>query len=234
MTRLDTATLVVGMSNADVLRRDELLAASRRLDASLAFLQQGDPAVGAELTRLADAGARTIQIVGIGVDPLAPGHSWLRRIVAYWWRERTSSTPDVLVATRLARSCQELATVLEQTRPVTGPEAGLTSTAWERVPPYRHQVLVCRGPRCTAKAAAESWRVLVLVLVLAMMEHGLGDDVALVVQTGCQFPCNQAPVISIQPDDVWYGHVDPPTAARIVTDHLLGGTPLPDHRAPRR
>lgn len=224
------ATLVVGMSIADVVRRDELLSAAAELDASLAFLQQGDPSVDAELTRLADDGVAVVRVVGVDLGPVAPAHSWLRRIVAHWWRARTGPRPEVHVATRLARSLTDPATVLEETRPITGTEPGLTSDAWERVPGYRHQVLVCRGPRCTAQGAVDSWRA----LVLAMMERGLGDDDALIVQTGCQFPCNQAPVFTVQPDDVWYGHVDPPTATRIVEEHLVGGRPLADHRAPRR
>ena len=53
-------------------------------------------------------------------------------------------------------------------------------------------------------------------LILGMMEAGLGDNDVLVTHTGCQFPCNQAPVVSVQPDDVWYGDVDPDTARAIV------------------
>ena len=49
--------------------------------------------------------------------------------------------------------------------------------------------------------------------MLAMLEHRLDDHDVLLVHTGCQFPCNQAPVLNVQPDDVWYGHVDPGTAA---------------------
>ena len=54
-----------------------------------------------------------------------------------------------------------------------------------------------------------------------------------VTHTGCQFPCNQAPVVSVQPDDVWYGGVDPDAARRIVRDHLVAGTPVEDRRLRR-
>lgn len=221
--------VLVGMSVGDVDRRDALVSAARQRGGTVAFLQLGDPSLSAELTRLTDAGATTITLVGVDTGPLGPAHSWLRRVAAYWWRERAGARPTLLVATRLARGLDEVDEVLATTRPVTGTEPGLTSAAWERVTAHRHQVLVCRGPRCTAKGAVESLRA----LVLAMVQHELGDDDVLLVHTGCQFPCNQAPVVSVQPDDVWYGHVDPEVATAIVADHLAGGRPVDTHRLNR-
>lgn len=225
-----TALVVVGMSVTDVDRRDLLLDAARDRGGSVAFLQLADPSLSAELTRLADAGAATITLVGVSTGPIAPGHSWLRRIAAHWWRERAGLTPTIEVATGLSTGLGDLDDLLQEVRPITGTEAGLTSEAWEHVSPHRHQVLVCRGPRCTAQDQLANVRA----LVLALMEHDLGDDDVLLVPTGCQFPCNQAPVISIQPDDVWYGAVDPLTSRRIVAEHLVGGEPVADHRLPRR
>ena len=69
--------------------------------------------------------------------------------------------------------------------------------------------------------------------MLELMAQGQGDDDVLVTHTGCLFPCNHAPVVAVQPDDVWYGAVDPDTARRVVTDHLVGGHPLTDHRLTR-
>jgi (2Fe-2S) ferredoxin len=90
-------------------------------------------------------------------------------------------------------------------------------------------VMICRGPRCTAKGAVDNLRA----MIMAMLEHELGDHDVLLVHTGCQFPCNQAPVISVQPDDVWYGEVTPEGAARIVSEHFIGGNPVSDHRLVR-
>jgi (2Fe-2S) ferredoxin len=219
--------VLVGMSVGDVDRRDRLLAAARELGASVAFLQLGDPSLSAELTRLADAGATTITLLGVDTGPLGPGHSWLRRVAAHWWRERAGVRPRIEVASELATGLEDLD--VTDTRPITGTEPGLTSAAWEHVAGHRHQVLVCRGPRCTAQGAEESLRA----LILAMLRHDLGDDDVLLVHTGCQFPCNQAPVISVQPDDVWYGGVDPAAAERIVGEHLAGGQPVDTHRLPR-
>jgi len=222
--------VIVGMSIADVDRRDQLCAAATQRGATVAFLQQADPSLSTELTRLADAGADTIVLLGVSVGPLAPAHSWLRRIAAYWWRDRGGHRrPDILVATRLADDLGQLDEIAMETKPITGDEPGLTSAAWETVTGHRHQVMVCRGPRCAAKGSVDNLRA----MILAMLEHKLGDNDVLLVHTGCQFPCNRAPVISVQPDDVWYGHVDPPTATAIVTEHFVGGRPVESHRLSR-
>jgi (2Fe-2S) ferredoxin len=222
--------VLVGMSVSDVDRRELLLEAAEKRGASVAFLQMGDPSLSAELTRLADVGATTITLLGVNTGPLGPGHSWLRRIAAHWWRERAGLKPTLAVASELATGLDTLDVLLAEVRPITGEEPGLASAAWEHVTGHRHQVMVCRGPRCTAKGADDNLRA----IILAMMQHRLGDDDVLLVHTGCQFPCNQAPVISVQPDDVWYGEVDPATAERIVTEHFVGGEPVADHRLPRR
>ncbi len=226
-----TALVLVGMSVTDVDRRDELLTEARRRGATVAFLQMGDPSLSLELTRLADLGVADITLVGVDLGPLAPAHSWLRRIAGHWWRERAGTRPVVNVATRLVTSLSSgvLTAVLTEHKPISGTEPGLTSAAWEDVTGHRRQVLVCRGPRCTAQGGEATMRA----LIVGLMEEGLGDHDVLVTHTGCQFPCNQAPVVTVQPDDVWYGDVDPDTSRAIVNQHLVVGDPVESHRLPR-
>ena len=221
--------VLVGMSVSDVDRRDDLLAVGRDRDATVAFLQMGDPSLSLELTRLADLGVLDITLVGVDLGPLAPAHSWLRRIAGHWFRERTGVRPTLNIATRLINSLDELDAALGDCKQISGTEPGLVSAAWEHVSGHRRQVLICRGPRCTAQGGQETVRA----LILSMMEAGLGDDDVLVTHTGCQFPCNQAPVVQVQPDDVWYGGVDPAAARAIVTEHLVAGEPPARHRLPR-
>ena len=222
--------VVVSMSVREVMAEVRLSSMAESVGGTVAHLQLGDPSLSRELTRLADDGAERITVVGVGLGSLAPAVSWLRRVAAHWWRERPEPRPLLDVATRLVKDEALLSEVLAETRPVSGDEAGLVSAAWEDVPQHRHQLLICRGPRCTALGSdltAEAF-------VLAMMARGLGDDDVLITHTGCQFPCNQAPVVSVQPDDVWYGAVDPGTARTIVDEHLVAGRPLGSHRLPRR
>jgi (2Fe-2S) ferredoxin len=225
----DHGVVLVGMSVREADARDRLLTMAAEHDATIAFLQLGDPSLARELTRLADAGVERVTLVGVSLGTLAPAVSWLRRIAAHWWRERPGHRPEVEVAVTLLRTADELPALVQLTKVVDGTEAGLTSEAWEEVPGHRHQVLVCRGPRCTALGSDASAEA----LVLALMGHGLGDDHVLVTHTQCQFPCNQAPVVSVQPDDVWYGGVEPDAARTIVAEHLVAGRPVETHRLPR-
>jgi len=229
---MDEVLVVVGMSTREVAARENLAASARALGGSLAFLQLADPSLSRELTRLADAGHRRIVLVGVSLGSLAPAASWLRRIAAAWWRERGPGAPVVEVATALAAgtSVADLELARAVVRELSGNEAGLTSPVWEDVPGHRHQVLLCRGPRCSAVGADATAEA----MVLALMRAGLGDDDVLLTHTGCQFPCNQAPVVSVQPDDIWYAGVDEQTAERIVVEHLVGGEPVAENRLPRR
>jgi (2Fe-2S) ferredoxin len=205
-----------------------LAALAARHGATTAYLQVGEPSLRRELDRRADAGERRVVLVGAAFGA-APGNSWLRRAAAHWWRER-QDPPEILVASGLLdHEHDDLDPLLLRARAVTGTEAGLSSAAWEDVPRHRHQVLVCRGPRCTARGADVTAGALGSALVAA----GLGDDDVLVTQTGCQFPCNHAPVVTVHPDDAWYGRVDGAAAERIVAEHLVGGRPVVDHRLPR-
>jgi len=228
---MDESLVLVGMSLREVTARDRLAALARSEGASLAFLQGADPSVSRELTRLADAGHERIVLVGVSLGTMAPVVTWLRRIASYWCRERGGEAPVVEVATVLATGTTpvDLDLAREVLRPITGTEAALSSAAWEDVPAHRHQVLLCRGPRCTALGSDTTAEA----LILGLMGAGLGDDDVLITHTGCQFPCNQAPVVSVQPDDVWYGDVDAAAAERIVTEHLLGGVPVAEHRLRR-
>lgn len=227
--------LLVGMSALEVAEHERLASAAARIGAGVGYLQLGDPSLSAELTRLADAGATTISLAGVSLGPTAPAQSWLRRVAGHWWRQREGVRPVVAVATSVLRNdldtldAAALRGVLGLSRPITGSEAALDSAAWEDVPRHRHQVLVCRGPRCSAAGADRTATALGRLLD----ERGLGDDDVLVTVTGCQFPCNHAPVVSVQPDDVWYGGVDGAVVEQIIADHLVGGVPVDAHRLPR-
>lgn len=221
-----TQVLLVGMSVREVQSRDRLQELAEDVTGSVAFLQLGEPTLSRELTRLADAGIERIVLVGASFGTLAPGVSWLRRVAAYWWRERSGHRPELVVATSLLGAADDLSLLVASGRAVDGAEPGLTSQAWEDVTEHRHQVLVCRGPRCTALGSDGTAEA----LILALMRHEQSDDDVLVTHTGCQLPCNQAPVVSVQPDDVWYGLVDREVAAVIVEEHLVGGRPVETHR----
>lgn len=222
--------ILVGTSPTDAADALALGHRATRLGAEVAFLQMARPPLGEVLDRLADSGATDVVLVGASGGVGGPGVSWLRRVAAAWWATRRGSIPTLATATTYLDDDAEWDALVTAARPITTPGPGLTSPAWEDVPSHERQVFVCRGPRCTAAGVEEVWRSLVRELVT----QALGDDDVLVTQTGCQFPCNQAPVVTVQPDDVWYGRLDPASAAEVVTSHLVGGVPLERVRLPRR
>lgn len=219
------ALLLVGASAREVAARADLAALAAAVPgAELAFLQLGEPSLSAALTRLADAGGSRVDVVGVSLGPLAPGATWVRRVAAHWWRERSGHRPAVAVAPRLLGDLDAAALhdVRRGARPLTGTEPGLTSAAWQEVPRHRRQLLVCRGPRCSARgsdATAEA-------VVLALVEAGCADDDVLVTHTGCLLPCNHAPVVVVHPDDAWCGPVTPQVGRRLVAAVLDEGTDL--------
>lgn len=176
------------------------------VDAFVAYLQLGDPSLTDALDALAAEGATAIRLVRLPAHGPAPARSWLRRVAAHWVRENPGVEVEVVASA------------------VTGCEAPLESPAWEDLPGFRHHVLVCRGPRCSAKGSVSTARA----LSAALDSRGLGDDDVLVTQTGCLFPCNHAPVVAVHPDDTWYGPVHPADVDRLVDDHLVAGGRLDD------
>ena len=208
-----TSLVHVGMSIAEANEHDALRRRAAESGATLAFLQHGKPSLVTELTRLADAGETTIRLEMVTLGDRSPARSWMRRVAGHWLRE-TAHRPTILIGDT----------------EVTGTEAGMTSAAWQDVPGHSRHVLVCRGPRCLAQGAEQTADAIGATLG----ELGLGDDDVLVTQTGCLFPCNNAPVVVVHPDDAWFGDVDAHAARRILIEYVGWGMPVHPHRLPRK
>ena len=206
-----TALVLVGMSIAEAREREELQRLADAAGATLAFLQHGEPSLVRELDRLAATGVDHVTLRGVALGTRSPARSWLRRVAGHWVRAGVDR-PAVVV----------------EEKAVTGQEAPLRSSAWESVPAHRHHVLVCRGPRCSAQGADDTADA----IDASLGRHGLGDDDVLVTQTSCLFPCNQAPVVVVHPDDSWYGSVDAEGAAAVIDEHVVGGRPVERLRLP--
>lgn len=176
--------VLVAMAIDGAARESELTELAEAVGATVAHLQGADPSLAAELDRLYAAGEREIRVARVPVGSNPPARSWLTRVVAHWMTTHPDARVDL--AGRDVR-----------------PHDSLTSPGWERVPGHRHHLLVCRGPRCAAKGAART----AAAVDAGLKARGLGDDDVLVTQTGCLFPCNQAPVVVAHPDDRWFGGV---------------------------
>ena len=84
-------------------------------------------------------------------------------------------------------------------------------------------ILVCAGTGCTAGDSA----ILIKKLNEKLEEAGLAEEVK-VVKTGCFGFCQKGPIVAVYPDRVYYTHVKPDDAERIVNDHIIGGHVIKD------
>lgn len=90
---------------------------------------------------------------------------------------------------------------------------------------YRHHVFVCTsGKTCPLDGSVEVHAILKKGVAAAGMR-----DIR-VNHSGCMNQCGHGPMVVVYPDDVWYAHVDPAGARRIVEEHLLGGVVVEDYR----
>ncbi len=200
-----------------------------------AVLGGSGPTVTEMLGEAADGGATEVVVVSAQTVPDRKMDAWFRRVIGHWLRERAGTVvPDVRIAGALSDTdtyadllADAIAGPAAPARTTTAP---LTSPAWDEVPGFARHVLVCRGPRCSARGGPETAAALDKMLD----ERGLGDDDVLVTQTGCLFPCSQAPVVAVYPDDTWYAELRAEKVARLVDEHLMAGTPVTEWAGARR
>ncbi|MEG7361522.1 (2Fe-2S) ferredoxin domain-containing protein [Pseudomonas citronellolis] len=95
---------------------------------------------------------------------------------------------------------------------------------WSAPPPHKRQVFLCTGPRCVRRGALPLWKA--LRRELARRELIETAEGVLLTRTGCQFPCNRGPLLTVYPDRCWYGVHDEAQVLRVVEQHLAGGEPV--------
>ncbi len=87
--------------------------------------------------------------------------------------------------------------------------------------PAKNHLLVCTGGGCIASGSLQ----VSAALRETLRKKGLADGVK-VIETGCLGPCSVGPVMSVQPDGVFYENVKPEDAGEIVEEHLIKGKPV--------
>lgn len=85
----------------------------------------------------------------------------------------------------------------------------------------RHHVLICNGGSCMRQGAEE----VTVALRHAISEAGLDDSIH-TTRTRCNGRCEDACVIIVYPEGVWYQDVTPEHAEVLVEQHLRRGEPV--------
>lgn len=231
MTRPDwvivTAPTNRGADPATELTSALALLARRRPDVVFrtAVLGGQSPTVTEVLDDASRAGARCVLVLSGQTLPDRKMDAWFRRVIGHWLRTRPTDTqtPEVRIGPSLCESetyADVVADALDAGGALaTATSAPLVSPAWEKVPGFRHHVLLCRGPRCSTRGSGETARA----LNDELDARGIGDDHVLVTLTGCMFPCAQAPVVAVYPDNTWYAGLTADRVCEMVDRHLCGG-----------
>jgi len=90
-------------------------------------------------------------------------------------------------------------------------------------PNFRFRVHVCYGKNCTPGGSPEVFAAFQVELIRA----GLSSEVELIAST-CRSRCELGPSVNVYPGPVMYGWMTPEGVRRVVTEHLIGGTPVSD------
>lgn len=199
-----------------------------------AVLGGSGPTVSAGLDAALAAGAREVVIVNGQTMPDRTMESWFKRVVAHWVRVHDSApVPHIQVVSDLTGSdgfADLLDAALDSGVPARSTAAPIISPLWDEVPGFSRHVLVCRGPRCSVNGAPETAEA----LSSELDSRNINDDAVLVTQTGCMFPCSQAPVVAVYPDNIWYHRLSADRVARLVREHLVEGRSITEWIGARR
>jgi bidirectional [NiFe] hydrogenase diaphorase subunit len=88
----------------------------------------------------------------------------------------------------------------------------------------RHRILYCAAAGCVSCGSTETRDA----FRKALQERGLEKSCE-VIGTGCMGLCGEGPLVLLPADGTLYERVDAATAARIVDEHIVGGTRVSDH-----
>ncbi|WP_448679594.1 (2Fe-2S) ferredoxin domain-containing protein [Pseudomonas nicosulfuronedens] len=176
------------------------------------------------------------ELLLVDLEPTADGAylDWLRAELAALREEYPQAPPPRVTASALGRRGLDAAAVLAaiadpaQQLDCQGVGAVPSRPDWSAPPPHRHHLFLCTGPRCVRRGALPLWKTLRRELIrLDLYENAEG---ALLTRTGCQFPCNRGPLLTVYPERVWYGLRSDEQVCRMVAEHLRDGVPVDDLR----
>ena len=100
------------------------------------------------------------------------------------------------------------------------PEAVEKTFAAMNLDRAQRHVFLCVGPNCcSGEAGLATWDLLKQALKTRQIP-------ALRTKAACLRICTGGPWMVVYPEGIWYGQVTPERCARIVEEHLDGGSPI--------
>ncbi|MFM1652479.1 (2Fe-2S) ferredoxin domain-containing protein [Brevibacillus sp. B_LB10_24] len=93
-------------------------------------------------------------------------------------------------------------------------------STWDLSKTKRH-VLICNGGSCMKQGAEE-----VTQAIRAEISRMQADDVIHTTRTRCNGRCEDACVVIVYPEGIWYKQITPSDAAVLVQQHFIADEPV--------
>ncbi|TXK84688.1 ferredoxin [Paenibacillus sp. N3.4] len=88
----------------------------------------------------------------------------------------------------------------------------------------QHHVLICNGGSCLKKLGDET----TLAIRDEIACHG-AENLIHTTRTRCNGRCEDACVVTVYPQGIWYKEMTPELGRRLVREHLLNGQPIEEN-----
>ncbi|MWC30607.1 (2Fe-2S) ferredoxin domain-containing protein [Paenibacillus sp. MMS18-CY102] len=85
----------------------------------------------------------------------------------------------------------------------------------------KHHVLICNGGSCMRRLGDE-----VTLAIREEIRLQEADDYIHTTRTKCNGRCEDACVVTVYPEGIWYQNMTPDSGRQLVREHLLQGRPL--------
>ncbi|GHE51968.1 hypothetical protein GCM10019059_09120 [Camelimonas fluminis] len=232
------APVVILYGRASFDRQQNVAQIAARLNAAggrtfiPAYEDLTGPSIPDVLEELLQRGVRQALVIPAAFPADPSLTAWLPGALAAWRLEHANADFDLRICPPVEQFLDVTAAVTaalaaepERIRPVADVKPSMGKPGWTDVPEHARQAFFCLGARCAHRKALPLYQHM-RTIMKSIRSLNSGPQRAMCVRAGCLYPCNQGPLLVVQPDGVWYGNLDEAMIDRIVREHLLEGRPV--------